>query len=108
MIDYLPSLKQDRPPRLLVTCDFGHFMWHDLSTNQEGMFPLSDWVANLDLFWWLANHERRGEQVFVDEEEANLKATDLMAKGPDRGHRDEVRRARPPAVAHSHSLLHVR
>ena len=80
LIDYLPSLKQDRPPRLLVTCDFGHFMWHDLETGKEGYFPLSELVANLDLFWWLANHERRGETVFADEEEANLKATDLMAK----------------------------
>jgi hypothetical protein len=80
LIDYLPSLKQDRPPRLLVTCDFGHFMWHDLETGKEGMFPLSDLVANLDLFWWLAGHEGRGAEVFEDEEAANLKATDLMAK----------------------------
>jgi hypothetical protein len=80
LIDYLPSLKQDRPPRLLVTCDFGHFMWHDLETGKEGMFPLTDLVANLDLFWWLAGHEGRGAEVFEDEESANLKATALMAK----------------------------
>ncbi len=80
LIDYLPSLKQDRPPRLLVTCDFGQFMWHDLETGKEGMFPLTDLVANLDLFWWLAGHEGRGAEVFEDEEAANLKATDLMAK----------------------------
>ena len=80
LIDYLPSLKQKQPPRLLVTCDFANFKWHNLETGENGEFPLEDLIANLDLFWWLAGHQARGAEAFEDEEEANLKATDLMAK----------------------------
>jgi hypothetical protein len=80
LIDYLPSLKQKQPPRLLVTCDFANFQWHNLETGESGKFPLTDLIANLDLFWWLAGHAARGAKAFDDEEEANLKATDLMAK----------------------------
>jgi len=80
LIDYLPSLKQKQPPRLLMTCDFAHFKWHNLENGQEGELALEDLIANLDLFWWLAGHPARGAEAFEDEEEANLKATDLMAK----------------------------
>jgi hypothetical protein len=80
LIDYLPSLKQKQPPRLLVTCDFANFQWHNLETGESGAFPLDELISNLDLFWWLAGHTARGAEAFEDEEEANLKATDLMAK----------------------------
>ena len=80
LIDYLPSLKQKQPPKHLVTCDFAHFQWHNLETGESGTFPLDELIANLDLFWWLAGHTARGAEAFEDEEEANLKATDLMAK----------------------------
>lgn len=80
LIDYLPSLKQKQPPKLLVTCDFANFEWHNLETGESGKFPLEELIPNLDLFWWLAGHQARGAESFEDEEEANLKATDLMAK----------------------------
>ena len=82
LFDYLTSLSSEVKPRLLVACDFGHFYWYDIVTQDEGRFDLEDLSQNLDVFWWLAGH-RRADDPVADETELNLKATELMAKVHD-------------------------
>jgi hypothetical protein len=78
LIDYLDSLQAPAMPRLLVACDFQHFCWRDLETKAQGRFVLEDLSRNVELFWWLAGHQR--QDAIEDEEEANLVATGYMAK----------------------------
>jgi hypothetical protein len=78
LIDYLDSLQSVAMPRLLVACNFEKFLWRDLETNTEGMFPLNELPQHVELFWWLAGHLRHDR--IEDEEEANLVATGYMAK----------------------------
>lgn len=83
LVDYLPSLHKSVYPWLLVVSDFEHFKWKNLDTGDEGGFPLTDLGKNLHLFWWMAGHGVPHQQ-FADEEDANLKATALLATLHDR------------------------
>jgi hypothetical protein len=78
LVDYLDSLPDVAMPRLLIACDFQNFYWKDLSTRLEGRFVLSELPKYLEMFWWLAGY--RSFELEQDEEEANLVATDFMAK----------------------------
>ena len=77
LVDYLDSLQPGAMPRLLVACDFQRFYVQNLDTKKRHEFDLSELSANIELFWWLGGH--REVDTFVDEEEANLKATAYMA-----------------------------
>lgn len=77
LLDYLPSLAQAEHPWLLVACDFRQFMWRNLDNGTHGEFPLEDLESHLDLFWWIAGYGSKTE--FENIEDANLKATKLMA-----------------------------
>lgn len=77
LVDYLDSLQPGAMPRLLVACNFQRFYVQNLETMKRHEFDLSELSANIELFWWLAGH--REVDTFVDEEEANLKATSYMA-----------------------------
>ena len=78
LLDYMPSLHATKKPWLLVTCDFRRFLWHNLETGEEGIFPLEELAHNIGLFWWLANHGHPTES-YEDEEAVNLVATGYMA-----------------------------
>ncbi len=78
LIDYMPTIHAAKLPWLLVTCDFGHFVWTNLETGEEGDFLLSELPHHVELFWWLAHHGRPTDR-FEDEEAANLVATGYMA-----------------------------
>jgi hypothetical protein len=78
LLDYLPSLPQVEHPWLLVACDFAHFKWHNLNDGTSGEFTLSELPDNLDLFWWIAHYDDPN-RVYGNLEDANLKATELMA-----------------------------
>ncbi len=77
LVDYLDSLQPGAMPKLLVACDFQRFYVQNLETKKRHEFELSELSANIELFWWLGGH--REVDTFVDEEEANLKATAYMA-----------------------------
>ena len=79
LVDYLPSLHSSEHPWLLVVCDFQRFQWKNLESGGSGSVPLSELIANLDLFWWIAGYSRPGERT-PTEEDANLKATRLLAR----------------------------
>ena len=79
LLDYVPSLHKSEVPWLLVVCDFERFVWQNLDTEQEGEFTLAELPDNLHLFWWMAGHGTP-QFAFENEEEANLRATALMAK----------------------------
>jgi hypothetical protein len=78
LIDYLDSLQDIAMPRLLIASDFQNFYWKDLANRSEGRFALSELPKYLEMFWWLAGY--RSFELEHDEEEANLVATDFMAK----------------------------
>jgi hypothetical protein len=79
LLDYYVSLTPSQRPWLLIACDFQHFYWCDLKVNQRGRFLLSELPDNLDLFWWIAGYNTPHER-FENEEDANLKATELLAQ----------------------------
>ena len=83
LLDYLPGLTPAQQPWLLVACDFQTFAWQDLLNERSGEFALAELADNLDLFFWLAGYQRPGER-YENEEEANLKATELLADLHDR------------------------
>ena len=78
LLDYMPSLHTTKKPWLLITCDFNRFLWHNLESAEEGIFPLEDLAHNIGLFWWLAKHAHPSES-YEDEEAVNLVATGYMA-----------------------------
>jgi len=78
LIDYLNSLQDIAMPRLLIACDFQNFYWKDLANRSEGRFTLGELPKYLEMFWWLAGY--RSFELEQDEEDANLVATDFMAK----------------------------
>ena len=79
LVDYVPGLPSVEVPWLLVVSDFERLAWKNLDTGQSGEFPLVEFLHNLDTFYWIAGHGA-SEFALQDAEEANLKATDLMAK----------------------------
>lgn len=78
LVDYLPSLPKAEHPWLLVVSDFARFNWRNLETGDAGEFALEELGDHLDLFWWMAGHDKAHEQ-HIPEEEVNLKATALLA-----------------------------
>ena len=95
LLDYLPSLSSQESPWLLVVCDFATFYVDDLRTGQSGRFPLNDLADHVELFWWLAGHEKLGSE-YEDEEALNFAATLLMRDLHDNlsatGYQDHDRR----------------
>jgi hypothetical protein len=77
LVDYLPSVSDLDLPRLLVVCDFEHFVVRDTETGVETRFTLAELPARVEMFAFLAGHTR--STVFEAEEEANLRATELLA-----------------------------
>lgn len=83
LLDYTPSLPVADLPWLLVVCDFKRFAWQNLESHESGEFPLSDLPDHIDLFSWIGGYRRPGEH-FENEEDANLKATELLASVHDK------------------------
>lgn len=77
LVDYLPSVSDLDLPRLLVVCDFEHFVVRDTDTGVETRFTLAELPARVEMFAFLAGYTR--STVFEAEEEANLRATELLA-----------------------------
>lgn len=99
LVDYLPAVSDLDLPRLLVVCDFNRFVVRDTETGVETQFTLAELPARAEMFAFLAGHSRRTE--YEAEEEANLKATELLATI-----HDELRAFNYPA--HDTSVLLVR
>lgn len=77
LVDYLPAVSDLDLPRLLVVCDFEQFVVRDTETGVETSFTLAELPARVEMFAFLAGHTR--STVFEEEEEANLRATELLA-----------------------------
>lgn len=77
LVDYLPAVSDLDLPRLLVVCDFEHFVVRDTETGVETRFTLAELPARVEMFAFLAGYTR--STVFQAEEEANLRATELLA-----------------------------
>ena len=78
LVDYLPSVANSDLPRLLVVCDFDRFVVRDTETGTETRFDLAELPHRIELFAFLAGYSRNTE--YVDEEQANLVATDHLAR----------------------------
>jgi hypothetical protein len=77
LVDYLPGVSDLDLPQLLVVCDFENFVVRDTETGIETRFTLAELPARIEMFAFLAGYTR--STVFEDEEEANLRATQLLA-----------------------------
>lgn len=77
LVDYLLTIDENDLPQLAVVCDFENFVVRDFDSPEPITFKLEQLPAHLDLFTFLAGY-RRGTG-FIDEEQANLKATELLA-----------------------------
>ena len=77
LVDYLLTIDENDLPQLAVVCDFENFVVRDFDSPEPITFKLEELPAHLDLFTFLAGY-RRGTG-FIDEEQANLKATELLA-----------------------------
>ncbi len=77
LVDYLPAVSDLDLPKLLVVCDFEHFVVRDTETGAETRFALAELPARVELFAFLAGYAR--STSFEAEEEANLRATGLLA-----------------------------
>lgn len=77
LVDYLPAVSDLDLPKLLVVCDFEHFVVRDTETGVETRFTLGDLPARVELFAFLAGYTR--STSFEAEEEANIRATGLLA-----------------------------
>lgn len=82
LVDYLTGVDDVDFPHLAVVCDFETFVVRDLEAGIQVTFPLEDLPAHLDTFAFLAGYSRR--VVPVDEEQANLHATELLTRLHDR------------------------
>ena len=95
LLDYLPSLSDAESPWLLVVCDFATFYIDNLRTGQSVRFPLGGLAEHIEEFWWLAGHEKIGDE-FESEEALNFTATllmrDLHDNLSDTGYPDHARR----------------
>lgn len=81
LVDYLPAVSDLDLPKLLVVCDFDRFVVRDTETGRETTFTLAELPARIEMFAFLAGHSRTTS--FTDQEEANLRATALLAKTHD-------------------------
>ncbi len=72
---YLNGLREEELPRLIVLSDFARFRVLNLETRDEADFPIEEFPANLELFTFLAGYRPRW---FAEEDEANVKAAELM------------------------------
>lgn len=77
LVDYLPAVSDLDLPKLLVVCDFQHFVVRDTDTGSETSFTLAELPSRIELFAFLAGHSR--STAFEVEEEANIQATQLLA-----------------------------
>lgn len=77
LLDYLPAVSDLDLPKLLVVCDFERFVVRDTDTGAETSFTLAELPARVELFAFLAGYSR--STAFEVEEEANIRATELLA-----------------------------
>ncbi len=54
LVDYLPAVSDLDLPKLLVVCDFEHFVVRDTETGVETRFTLAELPARVELFAFLA------------------------------------------------------
>ncbi len=77
-IDYTTGLSDDELPRYIIVSDFQRFRLYDLdTTDKTSNFELTELPRNIHLFDFMIGHTRH---VFRDEDEANIKAAELMGK----------------------------
>ena len=76
-MDYLPGLRPEHHPRLVVVSDFARMVVRDLDADTKVEFPLADLAAHVQLFAVLTGRRRRRVSE-GDEVEVNLTATFLL------------------------------
>ncbi len=82
LVDYLPGVADIDLPQLLVVCDFATFVVRDLDTDTEVSFPLAELPQRIEMFAFLAGYDRTPAAT-IDGEQANFKATELLAQVHD-------------------------
>jgi hypothetical protein len=92
--DYLPNMDATDVPRLLVICDFNHWVVEDLDAGVTRKFDLAQLSDNLDLFGFLVGRDRHKSDA--NETDVNLTATGLLTTVGDElqasGYADHARR----------------
>lgn len=73
--DYFPGLKEKELPRYIIVCNFEKFRLYDLDENTQTEFFLSELLANIYLFGFIAGYQKR---TFKEQDPVNIEAAELM------------------------------
>lgn len=73
--DYFPGLKERDLPRYVLVSDFARFRLHDLDSDEQHDFFLTDLHQNVALFGFIAGYQVR---AFKDQDPANIRAAERM------------------------------
>ena len=79
--DYLHGLKQHELPKYILVSDFEIFKLYDLEEENIVEFKIADLVNNIYSFDFLLGYPKKN---YISQEEANIKAAELMGKLHDR------------------------
>jgi len=79
--DYFPGLKDGELPKYILVSDFARFRLYDLEEDKTVEFELKDFVKNVQHFGFIAGYQKK---IFTEQDPANIKAAELMAKLHDR------------------------
>ena len=79
--DYLHGLKQHELPKYILVSDFEIFKLYDLEEDNFVEFKIADLVNNIYSFDFLLGYPKKN---YISQEEANIKAAELMGKLHDR------------------------
>ncbi len=76
-LDYFPGLKDSELPRFVLVSDFQSFELHDLETDTQRSFRLSELSKYVQDFSFILGAKPR---EFKDQDPANIEASELMGK----------------------------
>ncbi len=79
--DYLHGLKQHELPKYILVSDFENFRLHDLEEQKTIEFKLNELVNNVQHLGYILGYQKK---VYKEQDLANVKAAELMAKLHDR------------------------
>lgn len=74
---YLTMIKNYELPRLLVVCDFYHFIIDDLDTDTRHSFTIDELHEHIHLFGFFVGYEKR---VYAEQDPINIRAAEVVAK----------------------------
>ena len=77
--DYFSGLQDHELPKYILVSDFARFRRYDLDEGTEHELGLAELHQHLHLFAFLTGYQKRGDRP---EDPANIRAAELMGRGP--------------------------